>query len=232
VVIGPAGADGALVLTSASQLLFATLTGDDLRVTGTVELGGLGLTAGEPACLGPDRRVAIADPETLTLTVVSADRAPVEVDVPDALGECAWLDDGRLLVVREGDRLSAVDPATGNATIVTGGIGRHPSAAGGLLSLVDRSGPPRVIVRRGVLAGSDGLALGRAIFVVEAGAGELIARAGLSPDGGWLAVEVIVDPESAAIRRLRLYRVEADSANLVREIGLGAMEQVIVLPAR
>jgi hypothetical protein len=229
--IGPANTDGMLVLMSSVQLRYAAFDGNAVIVTRSIELDELGLTAGEPACFGPDRRLAVADPETLALTVILADRTPVAIDVPDALGECAWLGDGRLLVVREGDRLAAADPTTGLARAVTGGTGRHPSIAAGLLSLVDRSGPASVPLRDGSLGGPGGLALGPTIFAIEAVSGELIPRAGFSPDGGWLAVEVILDPESAAVRRLRLYRVGEGSLDLVIEIGLGPREQITLLPA-
>ena len=235
VAVGPAGADGALVLGSPTQLLFATLGGGaaigELTVVRAIDLRGRGVAPGSPACVGPNGRVAMADLETLALTVVSPTRAAVAVAVPDALGECAWLDDGRLLVDREGDRLVAVDPATGLGRPVDGGGGRHPCTGGGLLSLVDRSGRARVVVRAGELGDAAEPALGPILFVVGTAVNELISRATLSPDGGWLAVEVTVDPESAAVRWLRLYRVGAAGAEFVGAIRLDAGEQVTLMPA-
>jgi hypothetical protein len=232
--LGPATSDGFLALASATRLLWATVSqdrpGDDGAATLTVvqaaDLGALGIGAADPACVGPGGAVAVADRETLALTVVTKAGAATGIRVPDALGECTWLDDGRLLADREGDRLVAVDTATGVARPVSGGVGRHPSAGGGLLSLVDRSGAARVVVRGATLGGPAGLALGPILFGIDAAGDELITRATLSPDGGWLAVEATVDPEAAAVRWLRLYRVSAAGASLAAQVRLGAGEQV------
>jgi hypothetical protein len=231
VEIGPASLDGTVIVTSGTRLLFAGLRGDVLTVDRGVDLGRLGLGPASPACSGPDGSVAVANEETLALTLVPRTGSAVPVDVPDALGECAWLGDGHLLVDREGDRLLSADPLTGRALPVAGGAGRHPSTGGGALSLVDRSGAPRVVVRSAGLAGPDGTELGTALFEIRAAPGELISRAQLSPDGGWLAVEVILDPEAAAERRLRLYQIAEGAPRLATEIPLAPGERVILMPA-
>ncbi|MFI5254427.1 MAG: hypothetical protein ACHQ15_03080 [Candidatus Limnocylindrales bacterium] len=229
--LGPAAADGSVALTSPSLLVIAVLRGGALVATRTVDLGRLGLGPASPACRGPEGSVTIADEATLALTVIPAAGSAIAIDVPDALGECAWLPDGRLLAVREDDRLVVADPRTGRARAVGGGSGRHPTTGGGLLALVDRSGPTRVVLRAAGLGGPSGITLGPADFVIDPGPDELITRAELTPDGTWLAVDVTLDPEGSAARRLRLYRLGAGGAILATEVPLGSGEQVIVMPA-
>jgi hypothetical protein len=229
--VGPAGSDGILVMSSSTHLLFVALDGDVSTVIRNQDLGRLGVSPGDPACIGPDQSVAIADRETLALTVVSRRNVAVAIDAPGALGECAWLADGRLLAVGDGDGLIAWDPLTSSGRAVSGGGGRRPSTGGGLLSLVDRSSVPRIVVRSGRLGGHDELELGTSLFEIEAGPDELISSAQFSPDGGWLAVEVTVARESAMARWLRLYRVDGAAAELATQVRLEAREQVSVLPA-
>ena len=232
VELGPAATDGTVPLTVGSSLLLAALRGDDLTIERTIDLGRLGIAASTPACLGPGPRVAVADHEALALTVVAADGPAVPVTAPDALGECAWLDDGRLLLDREGDRLAVADAGTGTVHVVSGGSGRHPSTGGGLIALVDRSGHTAVVVLDGDLGGPDGTVLGSPRFTIDPAPDELISRAQLSPDGGWLAVEAILAPEGDALRRLRLYEIASGVPVSKVEIPLGPGEQVVILPTR
>ncbi|MGH2407105.1 MAG: hypothetical protein ACRDF7_03355 [Candidatus Limnocylindrales bacterium] len=235
VEMGPAAPDGTVPLTVGSTLLLATLHGADLTVERTVDMAAVGVGPGAPACIGPGPSVAVADTETLALTIVPVTGAAVPVAAQDALGECAWLADGRLLLSREGDRLAVADDVTGTIRAVAGGSGRYPSTGGGLLALVDRSGSAlgaaRVVVRSGALTGTARSGLGAPRFTIEPGPNELISRASLSPDGAWLAVEVVLDPDGAGQRTLRLYGIVGGGAQLAREVALGPGEQVIVLPA-
>jgi hypothetical protein len=231
VQLGPAALDGSILLTVGATATVARLSGDELVPIRVVDLGAVGLGASVPGCLSEAGAIAVADADTLGLTALPPDGRAVPIEVPLSLGECAWLEDGSLVLSAEGDRLVAWDAGTGNE-LPLAATGRHPSSGGGLVSVVDRSGPRPVVVVRAINpAQEDPDPLGPERFRILTGPDELIANAQLSPDGGWLALTLDVGPEGATSRRVRFYRVTVAGPEAVGEIPLGEREQVTLLPA-
>ena len=231
VQLGPAAVDGSILLTLGATAAVARLSGDELAPMRVVDLGAGGLGASVPGCLSAAGTIAVADTDTLALSVLPPDGRAVPIEVPLCLGECAWLEDGSLVFSAEGDRLFAWDAGTGDV-LPLGASGRHPSSGGGLVSVVDRSGPrPVVVVRATNPVPEDPDPLGPERFRILTGREELVANAQLSPDGGWLALMLEVGPEGATSRRVRFYRVTVAGPEGKGEIALGGREQVTLLPA-
>lgn len=231
VQLGPAAVDGTILLTVGASAVVARLNGDELAPMRVVDLRTGGLGASVPGCLSAAGAIAVADADTLGLSVLPPDGRAVPIEVPLSLGECAWLEDGSLMFSAEGDRLFAWDAGTGDE-LPLAASGRHPSSGGGLVSVVDRTGPqPIVVVRATNTVPEDPDPLGPERFRILTGPDELIANAQLSPDGGWLALMLEVGPEGATSRRVRFYRVTVAGPEAVGEIPLGEREQVTLLPA-
>jgi hypothetical protein len=231
VQLGPAAVDGSLLLTVGTTAATARLSGDELATIRVVDLGAQGLGVSIPGCLSEAGTIAVADADTLGISVLPPDGGAVPVEVPLSLGECAWLENGSLVLSAEGDRLFAWDAGTGNELPLSA-TGRHPSSGGGLVSVVDRSGPrPVVVVRATNPVQEDPDPLGPERFRILTGPDELIANAQLSPDGGWLALTLDAGPEGATSRRVRFYRVTVAGPEANGEIPLGEREQVTLLPA-
>jgi len=231
VQLGPAGVDGSILLTLGATAAVARLSGDELAPVRVVDLGAGGLGASIPGCISEARTIAVADAETLGISVLPPEGGAVPIEVPLSLGECAWLENGSLVLSAEGDRLFAWDAGTGTE-LPLAATGRHPSSGGGLLSVVDRSGPrPVVVVRATNAVREEPDPLGAERFGILTGPNELIANAQLSPDGGWLALTLDAGPEGTTSRRVRFYRVTVAGPEATGEIQLGEREQVTLLPA-
>lgn len=232
VQLGPAAVDGSILLTlGGATAAVARLGGDELTPMRVVDLETSGLGASVPGCLSAEGAIAVADADTLSLSVLPPDGRAVPIEVPLSLGECAWLEDGSLLLSAEGDRLFAWDARTGDE-LPLAASGRHPSSGGGLVSVVDRTGPrPTVVVRATHPVEEDPDPLGPERFRILTGPDELIVNAHLSPDGGWLALTLEVGPEGATSRWVRFYRVTVAGPEAKGEIRLAGREQVTLLPA-
>ncbi len=231
VQLGPAAVDGSILLTVGATAATARLSGDELAPVRVVDLGAEGLGASIPGCLSEAGAIAVADADTLGISALTPDGGAVPIEVPLCLGECAWLENGSLVLSAEGDRLFAWDAGTGNGFPLAA-TGRHPSSGGGLISVVDRSGPrPVVVVRAANPRQEDPDPLGPERFRILNGPDELIVNAQLSPDGGWLALTLDVGSEGATFRRLRFYRVTVTGPEANGEIPLGEREQVTLLLA-
>lgn len=232
VQLGPAAVDGSILLTlGGATAAVARLSGDELAPMRVVDLETSGLGASVPGCLSAEGAIAVADADTLSLSVLPSDGRAVPIEVPLSLGECAWLEDGSLVFSAEGDRLFAWDAGTGDE-LPLAATGRHPSSGGGLVSVVDRTGPrPTVVVRATHPVEEDPDPLGPERFRVLTGPEELVANARLSPDGGWLALTLAVGPEGATTQRVRFYRMTVAGPEAKAEIPLGGREQVTLLPA-
>lgn len=231
VQLGPATADGSILLTMGQRAVSARVIGDELVPERVVDLGPGPSAVLVPGCLAPDGAMALADGETLRLTVVLPDGSTRPIDVAQSLGECAWLDEATLVISAEGDRLLAWQRGTGLVSDL-GVQGRRPSSGGGLVSVIDRSGShPIVVVRDAARAGAGDGSLGPERFRLAAMPDELITNAQLSPDGGWLTVTLEVGPEGGASRWLRFYRVTAAGAEPAGAVPLADRDQLTLLPA-
>lgn len=231
VQLGPAAADGSVLLTLPDRVVVAQLVGDELRPLRSMDLADDGLGPSLPACISTGKAFAVADAETLAITVMSLEGPAVPLRAQLSLGECAWIDETRLVFSAEGDRLFAWDHESGEA-VQLDAPGRRPSSAVALICVLDRSGPrPAIVVRETRPSAAALDILGRERFRIESEADETIANAQLSPDGGWLAVISDVGPEGAATRRLRFYQLLATGPERVGDVPLAAREQITLLPA-
>ena len=87
------------------------------------------------------------------------------------------------------------------------------------------------VLREATLRAGDPATLGPERWRIAPGEAELITKAQLSPDGTWLAVELVEGPEGTSSRRLRLYRLTNTGPQLATDLPLGDREQVVLLPA-
>ncbi|MFI5293076.1 MAG: hypothetical protein ACHQ02_09435, partial [Candidatus Limnocylindrales bacterium] len=224
-VLGPASADGSILATTAGQALTVRLDGSEL-----VPVSAVPLPAGHallPACYAGDGRALFAEAETLGLVALTDGVVEPFSAVAFTLGECAALADGRTLVAVDGGGLVAVGPAGVSAPIV-GALGRHLSAAGRRLVMIDPATEfGEAIVREGTV-GEDG-SLGAVIGAVAGGPGGRVADARSSPDGHWLAVILERETPTGADARLRVYRIGDDGLTAVTENALEVGARITVL---
>lgn len=211
--LGPAAADGTLLLSGRGRILSAAVAGDRLLATASRPIPGD--RAVVPACITGDGLTVLADTETLDLLVLAGHGLEPLANLPGLLGECAPLADGRTLVSTEGGALAAIGPGA-DAVAVDGGRGRHLSGGGGLVAMIDPSTEGgEVVVRHGLVDGS-GL-LGSVVARVAGTETERLTDAQLAPDGRWLAVTVLDETGTASgggggdrVARLRVYAVTGD----------------------
>ena len=216
--LGPASADGSILATTAAQALTVRLDGSELITTSSMPL-----PVGQPlmpACYAGDGRAIFADAETLSLVVLSAGVVVPFGAVAFTLGECAALADGRTVVAVDGGGLVAVGP-DGGSTPIVGALGRHLSAGGGRLVMIDPSKEfGQAVVREGTVS-EDG-SLGAVIGAVAGGPDGRVVDARSSPDGRWLAVvlerDAATGPEARS-RRLSGRRRRPDHGHRERARG-------------
>ena len=143
------------------------------------------------------------------------------------VGECAALADGRTVIAIDGGGLVAVSP-DGAATPIAGALGRHLSAGGGRVLMIDPSTEfGQAVVREGTVS-EDG-SMGAVLGAVAGGSAGRVVGAWLSPDGHWLAVvlerETATEPEA----RLQVYRVGNDGLTAVTETTLEVGARITML---
>ena len=226
--LGPATADGRILMAADGQVVVATVDGGSLTPAASWPMpAGSTLV---PACFDGRGRPVLADTETLALSVRTASGFEPLLAPMSTLGECAVLADGRTLVSVEGGHLAAIG---GQAAIVPviGALGRHLSAGGGLVAMIDPSNElGQVVVRQATLT-ADGV-LGAEVGRVQGRGTERVVNAQLSPDGSWLAVSLERDGTAGIEGRLRLFRVDARSLTEVDDVPVAVGARLAVLPAR
>ncbi len=182
--LGPTSADGSILATTATQALTVRLDERELVTTSSASLPvGHRLI---PACYAGDGRAVFADAETLGLVVLSEGVAEPFGAVAFTLGECAPLAGARTVVATDGGGLVAVGP-DGASTPVVGALGRHLSAGGRWLFMIDPSTEVGQAIVRQATVSEDG-SLGAVIGRVAGGPVGRVVDARSSPDGRWLAV--------------------------------------------
>ena len=226
--LGPATADGRILMTANGQVVVVAVDGDSLT-----PLGAWPMPAGTtlaPACFDDHGRPILADTETLALVMLTASGFEPLAAMTTALGECAVLADGRTLVSVEGGQLAAIDDDAAIAPII-GTLGRHLSAGGGLLAMTDPSSElGHVVVRHGTVT-ADG-ALGAEVGRVQGRGAERVVNAQLSPDGGWLAVSLERQGAAGVEGRLRLFLVDGEALTEVDDVPVAIGTRSAVLPGR
>jgi hypothetical protein len=223
--LGPASADGSILATTTAQALTVRFDGRALITTSAMPLpvGHLLL----PACYAGDGRAVFADAETLGLVTLPEGVVEPFGAVAFTVGECAALTDGRTVIAIDGGGLLAVSP-DGAATQIAGALGRHLSAGGGRVLMIDPSTEfGQAVVREGTVS-EDG-SMGAVLGAVAGGSAGRVVGAWLSPDGHWLAVvlerETATEPEA----RLQVYRVGNDGLTAVTETTLEVGARITML---
>lgn len=225
--LGPASADGSILATTAVEALTVRLDGLELVTTSSVPLSGDHALV--PACYAGDGGAVFADAETLSLVALRDGVVERFGAVAFTLGECAALADRRTVVAVDGGGLVAVGP-DGASTRIVGARGRHLSAGGRRLAMIDPSKEfGEAVVREGTVS-EDG-SLGAFIGAVAGGPAGRVVGARSSPDGRWLAIvlerETATEPEA----RLRVYRVDDEGLSVVAESALEVGARITMLAA-
>lgn len=214
--LGPVSADGSILATTAAQAVSVRFDGRALITTSAMPL-----PVGRPflpACYAGDGRAVFADAETLSLVTLPKGVVEPFGAVAFTIGECAALTDGRTVVAIDGGGLVAVSP-DGAPTPIVGGLGRHLSAGGGRIFMIDPSTAfGEAIVREGTIS-EDG-SMGAVLGVVAGGPAGRVVNARASPDGHWLAVVLERESASEPEARLQVYRVGDDGLTAVTETTL------------
>lgn len=224
--LGPAGADGQILLTTTDQIVVARVEAATLTPTTSVPMpAGQRL---EPACFGGDGRALLADAETLELVELDGNAVRLSTDVGSTLGECTPLADGGTLVAVDGGGLIAVRDGAPPIPVVAL-RGRHLSGGGGRVAMTDPSDERGEAVVRHATVSEAGI-LGAAIGRVVGRGSERVVDVHLSPDGGWLAVIVEDGTDAEAIARLRLYRVTEAGLSEVTDLEIDVGTRIAVLP--
>ena len=223
--LGPASVDGSILATTVAQALTVRLEGPELVTTSSVPLSvGHPLV---PACYAGDGRAVFADAGSLTLVTLSDGVVEPFGAVPFTLGECAALADGRTVVATDGGGLVAVGPE-GASTPIVGALGRHLSAGGRWLFMIDPSAEfGEAVVREGTVS-EDG-SLGAVVGSIADGRAGRIVDARSSPDGRWLAIVLEDGTPTASGARLRCYRINKDGLTAVTETVLEVGARITVL---
>jgi hypothetical protein len=137
---------GEVVAMRGREIAFGRVTGDGIQLDEPlpVEAPESGLA---PACVGTDTPAALLTSDSSRFLVAFRDGGFASIDAVGTLGDCAWLDRERLLVVYEG----AGDPmrihsVTSGELIEAAIGGRNPTVSRGLLVSLDRAADPDHIV--------------------------------------------------------------------------------------